>query len=132
MLYRDSDTTTKIGVSKAGDGFALNTQASGNFAAPVAQAADSGSVSRGYLEEIEHWAYCIRNPSPENRPRCYPEVALGDAVIALTSNQALKQSASGNGGFIKFDEFWFDRENDATPDGSDPKAERKKMEEFLN
>jgi predicted dehydrogenase len=132
MLYRDSDTSTKVGVAKAGDGFALNTQASGNYSAPVAQAADSGPVSRGYLEEIEHWAYCIRNPAPENRPRCYPEVAMGDAVIALTSNQALKQSAKGTGGFIKFEESWFERDDDATPDGSDPKEERKKMEAYFS
>ncbi len=132
MLYKDSDTTTKVGVTKAGDGFALNTQASGNYAAPVAQAADSGPVSRGYLEEIEHWAYCIRNPSPENRPRCHPDVALGDAVIALTSNQALKQSATGKGGYIKFDEAWFDRDHDATPDGSSVAEEMDLMKKYLS
>ncbi len=43
----------------------MDTQASGGAAAPVAKAAaSSGPVSRGYTEEIEHWAYCIRNPSP--------------------------------------------------------------------
>ncbi len=130
MLYKNSDTATKVGTAKAGDGYAFNTQSSGNYAAPVAQAADSGPKSRGYLEEIEHWAYCIRNPDPANRPRCYPDVALGDAVIALTSNQALKQSATGKGGYIKFDEAWFDKDNDATPDGSSVAAELEAMKNY--
>ncbi len=42
-------------------------------------------AERGYTEELEHWAWCIRNRSPENLPHCHPKVALGDAVIALTS-----------------------------------------------
>ena len=28
-----------------------------------------GAISRGYREEMEHWAYCIRNKAPENKPR---------------------------------------------------------------
>ena len=83
------------------------------------QAAESGPVSRGYREEIEHWAYCIRNPDKENRVRCYPEVAMGDAVISLTTNVTLKNSLKGDGGYTKFKEEWFDVDNDATPDGSD-------------
>jgi predicted dehydrogenase len=131
MLYRDSDTSAKVGVAKAGSGYAFNTQASGNYAAPVAQAADAGPVSRGYLEEIEHWAYCIRHPAEENRPRCHPSVALGDAVIALTSNQAMKQSYKGKGGFIAFNEEWFDINSNATPEGGDPNAELDKMKKHF-
>ncbi len=66
----------------------MDTYETGGGAA-VAQAADGGHTSRGYREEIEHWAWCIRNPAPEHKPRCTPEVALGDAVIALTSNLAI-------------------------------------------
>jgi predicted dehydrogenase len=118
-LYRDSDTSSKVGVTKKAGGYALDTSASGDYAAPVAQAADSGPVSRGYREEIEHWAYCIRNPDKENRVRCYPEVAMGDAVIALTTNVTLKNSLKGEGGYTKFKEEWFDIDSDETPDGSD-------------
>lgn len=127
-LYRDADTSTKVGVSKqAGGGYALDTSASGDYAAPLAQAADSGPVSRGYREEIEHWAYCIRNPAPENKVRCYPAVAMGDAVIALGTNVALKNAAQGKGGYLQFDEEWFDVNSDAVPDGSDIAFETENM-----
>ncbi|TWU55048.1 Gfo/Idh/MocA family protein [Rubripirellula reticaptiva] len=127
LLYRNSDTSSKVGVSKQGGGYALDTSASGDYAAPLAQAADSGPVSRGYREEIEHWAFCIRNPDKENRPRCYPEVAMGDAVIALGTNVALKNANAGKGGYLKFEEEWFDINSDAVPDGSDIKAEAEYM-----
>ena len=48
-------------------------------------------AERGYTEELEHWAWCIRNRAPENLPHCHPKVALGDAVIALTANMAARQ-----------------------------------------
>ena len=118
MLFKGSDTTTKVGVKKDAGGPTLDTQASGE-AAPVAQAAQTGPVSRGYTEEIEHWAYCIGHPSPENQPRCNPHVALSDAVIALTTNVAIRQGADGKGGHIQFQESWYDVDDDATPDGSD-------------
>jgi predicted dehydrogenase len=118
MLYKGSDTTTKVGVKKDAGGPTLDTQASGE-AAPVAQAAQTGPVSRGYTEEIEHWAYCISHASPENQPRCNPYVALSDAVIALTTNVAIRQGAGGKGGHIQFQESWYDVNDDSTPDGSD-------------
>ncbi|WP_372721657.1 Gfo/Idh/MocA family protein [Novipirellula sp.] len=127
MLYRNSDTSSKVGIAKKSGGYALDTSASGDFAAPVAKAADSGPVSRGYREEIEHWAYCIRNPDKENRPRCYPAVAMGDAVIALGTNVALKNANAGKGGYLEFKEEWFDIDNDATPDGSKIAVEREFM-----
>ncbi|WP_404308838.1 Gfo/Idh/MocA family protein [Neorhodopirellula lusitana] len=126
-LYRNSDTSSKVGVAKKGAGYALDTSASGDHAAPVAQAASSGPVSRGYQEEIEHWAYCIRNPDGENKPRCYPAVAMGDAVIALGTNVALKRANRGESGYMKFEEEWFDVDSDATPDDSDIATETKFM-----
>ncbi len=127
LLYRNSDTSSKVGVAKQAGGYALDTSASGDYSAPIAQAADSGPVSRGYREEIEDWAYCIRNPDKENRPRCYPEVAMGDAVIALATNVAMKKAAKGEGGYLAFKEEWFDIDNDAVPDGSDIKMETEFM-----
>jgi len=119
MIYKDQDTSSKIGVTDDKGGPTMDTQASG--AGAVAKAAESsGPVSRGYAEEIEHWAWCIRNPAPENLPRCTPAVAMGDAIIALTTNVALARAARGEGGFVYFDEDWFDVEKDATPDGSQP------------
>ena len=125
MLYEKSSTSTKVGVKDDKDGAALDTQASG--AAPVAKAAEQayGPVSRGYKEEIEHWAWCIRNQDKENQPRCHPKVAMGDAVIALTTKVAIQNANAGKGGFIKFGDAWFEMDDDATPDGSSIAEERR-------
>jgi hypothetical protein len=72
-------------------------------------------AERGYTEELEHWAWCVRNPSTENQPRCNPKVAMGDAVIALTANMAARQ-----GRRIEFQDAWFEPENNATPEGKTP------------
>ncbi len=121
MLYKKEDTSSRISVKDDKGGPTMDSYETGaGSAAAVAQAADTGPVSRGYTEEMEHWAWCIRNPDPENQPRCKPEVALGDAVIALTCNVAMKQAAKGEGGYVQFDEAWFDINSDATPDGSKP------------
>ncbi len=130
MLYAGSDTSASVGVKPAGGGYALDTQASGGQTASVAKAAASGPVSRGYTEEIEHWAYCIRNPDKENKVKCYPEVAMGDAVIALTTNVAIQRGMKGEAGFVKFEESWFDVESDETPDGSSVEAELKSLKEW--
>jgi DNA polymerase-4 len=37
---------------------------------------------------------------------------------------AIKRSIKGESGYVKFDEAWFEIENDATPDGSDVAEER--------
>jgi predicted dehydrogenase len=114
MLYKDSDVSTKVGVDmKAKGGPTLDTQASGGQ--EVAKMALSGPPSRGYTEEIEHWAWCIRNPDPANQPKCSPKVALGDAVIALTTNIAMRQEKR-----IVFDPKWFDIDADETPEGIPP------------
>ncbi len=112
MLFRQGGET-RIGVG-GGAGPTLDTQASG-----PAQRAEAGGltreVSRGYTEELEHWAWCIRNPAPENQPRCHPEVALADAVIALTTNMAGRE-----GRRIVFEPAWFDIHRDETPEGIPP------------
>lgn len=117
MLYAGSDTSSNVSVNAGKGGPTMDTQASGGAAA-VSKAAATGKVSRGYTEEIEHWAWCIRNRDPENKPRCKPEVALGDAVIALTTNVALRRANENQGGYVKFDDAWYDISKDETPDGS--------------
>ncbi len=127
MLYADSSTSSSVSVKDDGGGPTMDTSSSGN-SAPVAKTAESGGpVSRGYTEEMEHWAWCIRNKAPENQPRCRPEVALGDAVIALTTNVAIRRANSGEGGHLKFEEAWYDIDDDATPDGSSVEKERQRL-----
>ncbi|MEX0611430.1 MAG: gfo/Idh/MocA family oxidoreductase, partial [Pirellulales bacterium] len=82
----------------------------------VAQSATAGNTSRGYREEIEHWSWCIKNPDPAHKPRCTPEVALADAVIALTSNLAIAK-----GERIEFKPEWFDVNRSETPEGNPPR-----------
>ncbi len=109
--------STKIAVTKGSgkdkDSAVLDTQASGGPQAAAVGAAALGQISRGYKEELEHWAWCIRNRDPKNQPRCRPEVALKDAVIALTTNLAVQRRER-----IEFNDEWFDIKKDATPDGS--------------
>jgi predicted dehydrogenase len=106
-------SSVKVSGGEAG-GPTLDTQASG---APTAAAKSGGGakVSRGYTEELEHWAWCVSNRAPENQPRCGPKVALGDAVIALTTNMAARQGAR-----IEFKKEWFDIHRDETPEGVRP------------
>jgi hypothetical protein len=120
-------TSTKIKVDKDKAGAAvLNTAESGGHAAPVGKAAlELGPISRGYTEELEHWAWCIKNPSPENQPRCRPEVALGDAVIALVSNSVIHNPSQPR---LEFKKEWFDIDNDATPEDIKPDTTRKEYQ----
>ena len=76
-------------------------------------------ADRGYTEELEHWAWCVRHRAAENLPHCHPKVALGDAVIALVSNIAARQGAR-----IDFLEEWFNIDNDATPENVKPDVKR--------
>ncbi len=87
----------------------------------------SGPPSRGYREEMEHFAYCIRQHaeagSPEEKkkwrlePRCHGRVAMADAIIALTSNIAMKQNKR-----IEFNADWFNDQSKAVPEDLDAKA----------
>ena len=103
----DGETTVKV--SGGGGGPSLDTQSSGP--ARKAGGAAGGPVSRGYVEELEHWAWCIRHPAPENQPRCTPKVAMADAIIALTTNLAVR-----TGQPIRFKPEWFESEKDDTPE----------------
>jgi predicted dehydrogenase len=135
LLYRTSDTSSKIKVKDTKGGPVLDTQDSPGApgaASSIARAAADGPVSRGYTEEMEHWAWLIRNADPRDtdhkaHPRCRPEVAMGDGIIALTSNVAIKQSMKGESGYIEFKDEWFDIHSDETPDGSDVKEEHDKL-----
>src|SRR5262245_4871298 len=88
-------------------------------ATPQAAIALSGQVSKGYREEMEHFAYQVRNFSPSDYEklttdlRCNGTVAMGDAIIALVSNLAMKQRKR-----IEFKESWFDPTSPDVPEGT--------------
>lgn len=118
VVKKEDSAPTSARVGGGGGGPTLDTQASG----PQGKAVKAGGeekVSRGYTEELEHWAWCIRNPAPENQPRCNPKVALGDAVIALTTNMAARE-----GKRIEFKKEWFEIDSDETPEGVSPDVNR--------
>lgn len=105
----------------AGGGAVLEASASlAPAAAATASSAGTGKVSRGYTEEMEHFAYCIRNnigqevPPEQGGLRCPGKHAMADAIMALTANLAMKHKKR-----IVFKEEWFDPENPAVPE-NDP------------
>ena len=84
-------TVTRRGGRQAG----VQASSSTAPAAAAANKAISGPVSKGYREEMEDFAYCIRmwnqgNKADRRLPRCHGRVAMADAIIALTSNIAMK------------------------------------------
>jgi len=116
MLFRTHLVESKIKVAGNGDHPELSLAEHGDeLSAAIGTQATAGEISRGYTEEIEHWAYCVReNPEvkdPKMLPLCHPQVALADAVIALTTNLAAKGP-----GRIDFKQEWFDPDNPATPE----------------
>jgi len=116
MLYPIAGTSYKARVKKKGASAILDTSASGD-AAPAKAAEAGGPVSRGYKEEIEHWAWCISTGDRDNQPRCNGPVAVADAVIALTAKKAISNSQKPGGhGFIQFKPEWFDVNSDEVPE----------------
>jgi predicted dehydrogenase len=82
----------------------------------------------GYAAELEHWAWCVRNPADENQPRSTPADALTSAAVALAAEEAIRQSTrpDGQAKRIDFKEEWFDAGKDDTPEGAKPDVARYK------
>jgi len=125
QLYPASNAgITNIEVKKddKSGGAVLNTTSSAPPEAAVAKKAIDGDVSKGYTEEIEHWAWCIRNFQADDyentpQPKCKPEVAMADAIIALTTNIAIRERRQ-----IQFKPEWYDINHDDTPEGVAPEV----------
>jgi predicted dehydrogenase len=130
MLYKEAGGDTGAGgpgqrlrlVQAAAGGGGAVLQASPSLA-PAAAAASSSSdekVSKGYTEEMEHFAWCIRNNIAQDTPidqhglRCPGKHAMADAIMAITANLAMKHKKR-----IVFKEAWFDPTDPAVPE-TDP------------
>ena len=75
----------------------------------AADALGHNPPSRGYREEMEHLAYCIRmrdqgmsSDQETLKPRCPGRAAMADAIIALAANHAMR-----TGQRIVFQDSWF-------------------------
>jgi predicted dehydrogenase len=133
LLYKEAGNAllsrqTSVSIETAGKKPVLETSPSlaGPSKASAVGALATADPSRGYREELEHFAYCVRHgdasryhEDKEHQPRCRGEVALADAVIALTTNLAMKQNRR-----IEFDPEWFNYKSDKTPDGAPSIARR--------
>ncbi len=120
MLYPEAAAarTAVTTVGTAGGGKpALETSGSNTGAVALAgPITAASSVSRGYREEMEHFAYCIRmrdQGMASDRPnvRCDGVHAMADAIIALTSNLAMRHQKR-----IEFKPEWFDPLSSEVPD----------------
>ena len=128
ILYKEATGASKGGIDQRlyildgsdGQGPALAASASIG-PSKAAAVADIGKVSRGYTEEMEHFAYTISKygKTPNEVPdaeklRCPGEQGMKDAIMALTSNLALKHKKR-----IVFKDSWFDPMSDDVPE-TDP------------
>jgi predicted dehydrogenase len=127
MLWGAAGRSTAVTVNTPSAGApALDTSASTDAPAER-RAADLGqsslgpaAPSKGYREEMEHFAFCIRmrdqgmsRDREDLKPRCDGQAAMEDAIIALTANQAIRRQRR-----ITFDPAWFDPRSQNVPDES--------------
>jgi hypothetical protein len=141
-LFKERDPTkaaekdaraTNVTVTGTAPGKAVmeSTSTWGGPAAAVMKADSSTTaVSRGYREEMEHFAFCVRElkgadpyatdsngeyalAKEKRLPKCHGEVAMVDAILALTANLAMKHRTridyTDNWG-------WFDAASGDTPE----------------
>jgi predicted dehydrogenase len=133
LLFKEAGSpsasrTTSVTVEAAGSKPVLETSPStaGPSKASALGGLATAEPSRGYREELEHFAYCVRHgdssdpyADTEHLPRCRGEVALADAVIALSSNIAMREKRR-----IEFNPDWFDYKSSETPEGATEIARR--------
>jgi predicted dehydrogenase len=135
MLFKEQEPgkraaprETMVTVTQVGNKPALEAASTWGGPAVAASAVGAtgtggGTVSRGYTEEMNDFAHCIREWSAQagyemkdgkyvqRLPRCHGEVAMADAILALTANLAMADRRR-----IDFDPEWFKADSDKAPD----------------
>jgi len=124
---------TEVGVSSKAKGEPV-LESGSTWGGPTAtvtgtSVGPSGPISRGYTEEMEDFAYCVRLWDPklgyekdrdgkykQRLTRCHGEVAMVDAIVALTANYAMHEHKR-----VEFKPEWFDADKPDVPP-SDQKA----------
>lgn len=108
-------TAQRVTVAQGGDKPVLASSESTGPSSAAMAAGAGGPVSRGYTEEMEHFCHCIREGNfgtrEEGGLRCPGTHAMADAIMALTSNLAMKLQRR-----IEFKEEWFDPKSPAVPE----------------
>lgn len=134
----DGGRDTRITVSAAGGGKpvaeATSTWGAGGGVTlskgPAGSTSEWDTAVRGYRTEMEHFAYCLRMWQERKQPvsyevgedghrlkhaailpRCHGEVAMADAIIALTANMAMEKKQR-----IEFEDNWFKPESADVPE----------------
>jgi predicted dehydrogenase len=124
---------TEVGVSASGKGQPV-LESGSTWGGPTAtvtgtSVGPAGPISRGYTEEMEDFAYCVRLWDPklgyekdrdgqyiQRLTRCHGEVAMVDAIVALTANYAMHTHQR-----VEFKDEWFNADKPDVPP-SDQKA----------
>lgn len=141
-LFKEKDPTkpadkdprsTNVAVTTGGGGKPAMEASStwgGPAAAVVKAEGTATTVSKGYREEMEHFAFCLRElkgsdpyatapdgsyllAKDQRLPRCHGEVAMVDAILALTANMAMSRRMR-----ISFEDNWnwFDAASSDVPE----------------
>ena len=128
---------TKVTVTGAGGGKAAMEATStwgGGGGAAISKGAAVGwdSAVRGYRTEMEHFAYCVRMwqkrggkvdysknekgelVNKEIIPRCHGEVAMADAILALSANMVMHKDYKEKR--LAYEDAWFDSTKDDVPE----------------
>jgi predicted dehydrogenase len=115
--------STEVTVNTTGSAPVLDASATASPSERRAQATGQTALgaaapSKGYREEMEHLAYCIRmqgqgmqRDEAELKPRCDGRSAMADAIVALAANKAMKHQQR-----VAFDDRWFDPASAEVPD----------------
>jgi hypothetical protein len=129
----DKGLTMQVRSGKPGEPVTASSSTEGYDPSALAAAGQAllgpRPVSRGYREEMEDFAYCVRmhdqtmneeekarwregkpgKPGEPRGPRCNGVVAMADAILALASNAAMT-----SGQRIEFKPEWFEMQGDDT------------------
>lgn len=130
---RDTKVTVTTADPKKGPVMEATSSWGGGGGAAISKAPGApawDSAVRGYRTEMEHFAFCIRrwqerggkvdySKDPNTGklkyadiiPRCHGEVAMADAILALTANMAMARKER-----IVFEDAWFDPASNEVPE----------------
>ncbi len=121
------ETAVKVTTDKAGKPAMEATSTWGGGGQAISKGSSGprwDTPVRGYRSEMEHFAYCVRKWDKQKGwarrpdgtfeqevPRCHGEVAMADAILALTANMAMDRRQR-----IEFDPKWFQPDTPDVPE----------------